>query len=190
MIKAVTNKDFPMLKEALHNIFGIELEHDPSLNSLSRVSVSGILHIMKIPQDPEGRIRIIFIDNTTDLACGMVKDTDIIGFNILKKKIVFVGVPSEVEAISPDCSYIPRTLEGYLLSVTFHELYENITGDTQHCRNPGKCINSICRLYENGTCCVCMGGLIDDKYPYVSLEDLFCEEDLRLLRNALSSKTP
>ena len=104
-----------------------------------------------------------------------------------RHRLIFVGVPPELDPISEDCAYVPKTLDGYLISVALHELYENLTGDVRHCRNPGTCINSVCRLYENGTCCACMGGLIDRKYPDLTLEDLYCEEDLAELRDALET---
>ena len=116
-------------------------------------------------EDPAGRIRIVFLDGVDDLSFGMAHDSCVIGFNVARHKVVFVGVPEVLETISEDCDHVPKTLDGYLLSVTLHELYENLTGDVRHCRNPGKCVNSICRLYENGTCGVCMGGLIEEKYP-------------------------
>jgi hypothetical protein len=139
-------------------------------------------------KDPSGRIRIIFVEGVEDLSFGMAPGTNIIGFNMSRHRLIFVGVPPELDPISPDCAYVPGTMDGYLLAVTLHELYENLTGDVRHCRNPGKCINSVCRLYENGTCCVCMGGLIDQKYPDLRLEDLFCEEDLAGLRIAMRMK--
>ena len=138
--------------------------------------------------DPENRIRIVFVDGAEDLAFGMAPHTNIIGFNVARHKLIFVGVPPELDPISPDCDHTPETMDSYLVAVALHELYENLTGDVSHCRNPGKCINSVCRHYENGTCCVCMGGLIDKKYPDLRLEDLFCEEDLSELRRALNNR--
>jgi hypothetical protein len=135
--------------------------------------------------DPGNRLRLIFVDGTDDLAFGMAPQTSIIGFNMARYRLIFVGVPPVLDPISEDCAYVPETMDGYLVAVALHELYENLTGDVRHCRNPGQCINSVCRLYENGTCCVCMGGLIDRKYPDLRLEDLYCEEDLAELRNAL-----
>lgn len=185
MLKAVTNKDFPMLKDALSRLFGIELEHDPSLEALKRLTIKEIIRSMISPPDAQGRIRIIFIDGTEDLAGGRYQGTDIIGFNMKRKKLIFIGVPTEVGPISEECPFRPRTVEAYLLAVTFHELYENLTGDVSHCDNPGRCINSVCKFYDNGNCCVCMAGLIDEKYPDITLEDLYCEEDLALLKKEL-----
>lgn len=185
-IKAVTNKDFPLLKEALHNIFNIELDYDPALKKYASYSVADVIHSMFIPPDTAGRIRIIFIDNTADLSCGMFRDTDIIGFNMFRKKLVFVAIPEAVEPISEECPYVPVNIDNYLLSVTFHELYENLTGDVRHCNNPGSCINSVCKFYENGTCCVCMAGLIDRKYPDITIDDLYCGEHAARLKKALA----
>lgn len=217
LLKAVTNRDFPMLRDVLERLFGIVLEYDPSLFPDSRAFTEPFkadigrdpgnrLRSLKSSlgrryavfrsfrqivsrvnaSDPARRIRIIFVDGTDDLAFGMAPETSIIGFNMARHRLIFVGVPPELDPISEDCDHVPETMDGYLLSVTLHELYENLTGDVRHCRNPGRCINSICRLYENGTCCVCMGGLIDKKYSDLRLEDLYCEEDLAELRNALS----
>ncbi|MCD1294718.1 hypothetical protein CUJ83_06865 [Methanocella sp. CWC-04] len=185
MLKAVTNKDFPMLREALSLLFNVELEYDPDMKKVKNFSTSDFIRFMTMGPDPHGRIRIFFIEGTDDLSNGMFKNTDIIGFNMVKKKLVFVAIPSKVEPISEECDFMPRSMESYLLAVTLHELYENLTGDVSHCHNPGKCINSICKLYDNGTCCVCMAGLIETRYPDITLEDLFCEEDLGLLKEAL-----
>lgn len=216
-MKAVTNRDFPMLEAILERLFSIRLEYDPSLFPVNRLEegllVPAIRHdplnrirslasgarvqrmsfrtfrqIVReiLCKDPAGRLRIIFVEGVEDLSFGMAAGTNIIGFNMSRHRLVFVGVPPELDPISPDCAYVPRTMDGYLLAVALHEIYENLTGDVRHCRNPGKCINSVCRLYENGTCCVCMGGLIDHKYPDLQLEDLYCEEDLDELRRALN----
>ncbi|WP_424358509.1 hypothetical protein [Methanocella sp. MCL-LM] len=219
MLRAVTNRDFPMLRAVLEKLFGIALEYDPALfpdskaftgpfqpdnydkpGSRLRSLASSMGRRYKVYRtfrqvvrqirvaDPENRIRIVFVDGAEDLSFGMAPRTNIIGFNVARHKLIFVGVPPELDPISPDCDHAPETLDGYLVAVTLHELYENLTGDVSHCRNPGKCINSICRHYENGTCCVCMGGLIDRKYPDLTLEDLFCEEDLSELRRALNNQ--
>jgi len=135
--------------------------------------------------DPENRIRIIFVEGVEDLSFGVAPRTNIIGFNMSRYNMVFVGVPPELDPISQDCAYVPETMDGYLLAVTLHELYENLTGDVRHCHNPGICINSVCRLYENGTCCACMGGMIEKRYPDLRLEDLYCGDDLVELRRAL-----
>jgi hypothetical protein len=185
MLKAVANKDIPILKDLMLRIFNIELSCDPETMKIDAFSLMGFVKAMSMKADPEGRIRIYFIEGIEDLSNGRMKDTDIIGFNMLKKKLVFVAIPNEVEPISLECGHGPVNIDSYLAAVTLHEVYENLTGDIHHCRNPGKCINSICKLYENGTCCVCMAGLIESKYPNITAEDLFCEEDLHLLNKAL-----
>lgn len=216
MPKAVTNRDFPLLREVLERLFDTSLDYDPGLfpqgglaagvlapairpdprnrlRSLASAAATRRLALRSFRQiareivcrDPENRIRIIFVDGVEDLSFGMAPRTNIIGFNLRAQRLIFVGVPPALDPISEDCAYVPKTMDGYLLAVTLHELYENLTGDVSHCHNPGQCINSICRLFENGTCCVCMGGLIDKKYPDLRLEDLFCEEDLGELRRSL-----
>lgn len=219
MLKAVTNRDFPVLEATLRDLFGIALEYDPSLPQIATGSRRELLvpGIRKDPvngirclrsyaaarhmafraframmkammrKDPYDRIRIIYVDETADLAFGMAPGTNVIGFNMSRHRLIFVAVPDEIEAISAECEHKPGTMDSYLLAVTLHELYENLTRDVRHCRNPGKCINSICRLYENGTCCVCMGGMIDRKLPGLTLQDLYCEEDLAELKKALSA---
>lgn len=187
MLRAVTNKDFPLLRESLPRIFGIEVDYDPSFTPKRKITPYNFFLNRLVPEDPEGRIRIIFVDGMTDLFCGWSGDTDVIGFNMSHKKLIFVAVPDEIEALDPDCFYQPGTMEGYLLSVTFHELYENITGDVRHCRNPGICINATCKFYDNGTCSVCMGGFIDEKLPELTLENLYCAEHLAKLKRALAA---
>lgn len=221
MLKAVTNRNFPMLEATLRDLFGIELEYDPSLPQIAtgsqrelvvpcirkdpvnsirclrsyaatrRMEFRAFRAMMKatMQKDAHDRIRIIYVDDTTDLAFGMAPGTNVIGFNMSRHRLIFVAVPDEIEAISDDCGHKPGSMDGYLLAVTLHELYENLTRDISHCHNPGKCINSICRLYENGTCCVCMGGMIDRKQPGLTLQDLYCEEDLAELKKALSAHT-
>lgn len=173
-----------MLKQALFDLLGIELEYDPAIGTVSRLSILDIISA-RLRRDPQGRIRILFVDNVEDLSSGRFKDTDIIGFNMTRQKLIFVAIPPCVDPISDECVYTPGTMDGYLLAVTLHELYENLTGDVHHCQNPGKCLNSVCQVYDNGTCCVCMAGLIDEKWPNLRLEDLYCEEDLGELRRVL-----
>jgi hypothetical protein len=185
MLRAVTNKDFPMLMRAMKNTFDIELDYDPSFEPKGKFTTYNIFLNRLVREDPQGRIRIIFVP-CEDLSNGWRKDTDVIGFNISRKKLIFIAVPREIEAIEPDCYYAPGTMEGYLIGIVFHELYENITGDVHHCRNPGKCINATCQFHDNGTCSACMGGFIDRKYPDIALEELYCEEHLSNLRAALA----
>ena len=185
MLRAVTNKDFPMLRQAMKATFNIELDYDPEFEPKGKFSLYKIFMNSLIPADPQGRIRIIFV-SCEDLSGGWRRDTDVIGFNIAQKKLIFVAVPKTIEAIEPDCYYAPRTLEGYLIAITFHELYENITGDVHHCGHPGTCINSECQYHGNGTCSACMGGFIDKKFPDIALEDIYCEEHLSNLKRALA----
>jgi len=213
MQRAVTNRDFPMLADILRRLFGIELDYDPTIfpdslyfdplksripkprntiRSLASSARRGYMVFRSLSQlvrsisdaDPN-RVRIIFVEDVEDLSFGIAPHTNIIGFNMSKYKMAFVGVPPRLDPISRNCAYVPETMDGYLIAVTLHELYENLTGNTRHCRNPGVCINSVCRLYENGTCRACMGGLIEKKYPDLRLEDLYCEENLAKLRRTL-----
>lgn len=183
MPRAVTNRDFPMLARALRDLFGMELDYDPSLDALARQSVWSLS--ARNDRDPEGRIRILFIDGTEDLSKGWLRDRDVIGRSFGWLRLVQVAEPEEFDFTSEGCLYVPRTKEGYLLAVTLHELYEVLTGDTHHCQNPGRCVNSECRVTDEGYCCLCMGGLIDEKWPDLRLEDLYCEEDLAELRRVL-----
>gem|GEM_PF-5077166 len=182
MLRAVTNRDFPMLRQALKTLFDMDLDVDPS------ISVSGRSSIMKfirahLSRDPEGRVRIIFVD-TEDLSYGMASDVDVTGFNIPYKKLTFIGVPKSVEVVSEDCFGV-GTMDGYLLVITLHELYELFTGDFTHCDNPGRCINSECGIYEVGTCSACMGSTLDDKFPNLKLDEIYCPEHLAKLKIAL-----
>jgi len=183
MLKAVTNRKFPMLEQSMDRLFGIPLEHDPDLTALARMSRWSLF--TRVRKDPAGRIRILFVDGTEDLSAGWARDRDVIGQNFGQLKLILVAVPEEFDFTLEGCHYVPETLDGYLLAVTLHELYEIITGDLSHCRNPGRCVNSQCRMSKKGYCCLCMGGLIDRKWPDLALEDLYCEEDLGHLRRAL-----
>lgn len=180
----VTNRHFPMLAHTLRDLFGMELERDASLDRLSRRSIRSLI-ASGICRDPQGRIRLIYVDGVEDLSSGRFEDRDIIGFNMAWNRLIFVAVPPEIDPISRKCAYIPRDMDSYLLAVTLHELYENLTGDVRHCHNAGKCLNSVCRVDDNGTCCVCMAGLIEKKWPDLTLEDLYCEEARAELRRVL-----
>ncbi len=184
MPNIVTNRYFPMLAHTLRDLFGIELEHDPSLDRLSKRSITRII-ASSVCKDPQGRIRLIYVDNVEDLSSGRFKDRDIIGFNMTWNRMIFVAVPPEIEPISTDCAYMPHNMESYLLAVTLHELYEILTGDVRHCHNAGKCLNSVCSENHNGTCCVCMGGLIEEKWPDLTLEDLYCDRGIARLKKVL-----
>ena len=183
MLRAVTNRDFPMLAQALRDLFSIELDFDPALGALARQSVWTLS--ARGDRDPQGRIRILFIGGTEDLSRGWLRDRDVIGRNFGWLRLVQVAEPEEFDFTSEGCAYVPRTRDGYLLAVTLHEIYEVLTGDTHHCENPGRCVNSECSVARGGYCCLCMGGLIDEKWPDLRLEDLYCEEDLAELREAL-----
>lgn len=184
MPNIVTNRYFPMLAHTLRDLFGIELEYDPSLNRLNRLSIHNVI-TGSICKDPHGRIRLVYVDGVDDLSSGRFRDRDIIGFNMTWNRMIFVAVPSEIDPISSKCAYVPHDMDSYLLAVTLHELYENLTGDVRHCHNAGKCLNSVCRVDINGTCCVCMAGLIEKKWPDLTLEDLYCDEGRAELRRAL-----
>jgi hypothetical protein len=180
-LRAVTNRDSPKLKAALSSLLGIELEYDPSLDPGSPF-MAGVFGFLPTVADPKGRITIAFIDGTDDLSGGMIKDRDIIGFNIVRRKLVYVAVPDYVEPLSEECPYRPVDIESYLVAVTLHELCENLTGEVEHCDNPASCINSKCKFYPQGTCCVCMSSMLDGP---VKLEDLFCEKHTMMIREAL-----
>lgn len=180
---AVTNRYFPMLERTLRDHFGIELDYDPSLDALARQSAWN--WIARASKDLKGRIRILFVEGTEDLYRGWFRDRDVIGHNIGQLRLIMVAVPREFDFTSDGCAHAPRTLDGYLLAVTLHELYELLTQDVSHCHHPGTCVNSVCRVFEQGQCCLCMGGLIEQKWPDIALEDLYCEEDLAQLRQAL-----
>jgi len=171
-----------MLRQALKSLLAMGLDYDPSLNVDGR---NAIIHFVRqrFSRDPLGRIRIIFV-GTGDLSYGTASDVDVTGFNIPYKKLMFIGVPKSVEAVSEMCPG-PGSLDAYLLVITLHELYELLTGDFGHCDNPGRCINSECGVYEVGTCSACMGAMIDEKFPDITLEDLYCIEHLRKLKLAL-----
>jgi hypothetical protein len=183
MPRAVTNRYFPMLAHTMRDQFGIELEYDPSLDAQAKQSVWSLF--TRINKDPEGRIRILFVDGTEDLSRGRFRDRDVIGRNMSWLRLVLIAVPVEFDFTSEGCVYSPKTRDGYLLAVALHELYELLTHDVSHCRHPGTCVNSVCRVTDQGHCCLCMGGLIEQKWPDIALEDLYCEEDLRELREAL-----
>jgi hypothetical protein len=183
MRRAVTNRHFPMLEQMLRQHFGIELDHDPSLDALAGQRIRSPFPCIK--KDPKGRVRILFVDGTEDLSRGWSRDRDIIGQNFGHLNLILVAVPDEFDFTLDGCLFVPKTLNGYLLAVTLHELYEIITGDLSHCKNPGKCINSKCLVSKKGHCCLCMGGLIEEKWPDITLEDLYCEEDLAQLRQVL-----
>jgi hypothetical protein len=182
MLRAVTNRDFPMLRQALSSLFDMELDHDPSLKMDGHSSIMRYIRA-RFSNDPEGRVRIIFVD-TGDLSYGMSVDVDVTGFNIPYKRLTFIGVPNSVEPVSDEC-YGQSSMDAYLLVITLHELYELFTGDFGHCDNPGRCINSECGIYEVGTCSACMGAFVDERFPALKLEDLYCAEHLRKLKLAL-----
>jgi hypothetical protein len=183
MLRAVTNRNYPMLEQAMERLLGIELDYDPELTALARMSRWSLF--TRVNKDPAGRIRILFIDGTEDLSSGWALDRDVIGQNFRHLKLILVAVPDEFDFTLDGCLFAPKTLDGYLLAVTLHELYEIITGDLSHCKNPGRCVNSKCLVSKKGHCCLCMGGLIERKWPDIALEDLYCEEDLALLRQSL-----
>ena len=182
MLRAVTNRDFPMLRQALRSLFDMELDLDPSLSLEGRGAIRRFIHT-HFSSDPKGRIRIIFVD-TEDLAYGRMRNVDVTGFNIPYQRLTLIGVPESIETQSEEC-YKTCTMDAYLLVITLHELYELITADFGHCKNPGRCINSECGVYDVGTCSACMGALIDEKFPNIVLEDLYCAEHLRKFSAAL-----
>jgi hypothetical protein len=184
MPRAVTNRNFPMLERMMRDHFGIELEHDPALDEQAKLSLRSLY--TRVKKDPEGRIRILFVDGTEDLSRGWFRDRDVIGRNMSWLRLILIAVPEEFDFTAEDCVYSPKTQDGYLLAVALHELYELLTGDVSHCRHPGTCVNSVCRASDQGHCCLCMGGLIEHKWPGITLEELYCEEDLAQLRQALS----
>lgn len=183
MPRAVTNRNFPMLAHMLRHHFGMELDHDPSLDALAKQSLRNLFN--RINKDPEGRIRILFVDGTEDLSRGWFRDRDVIGRNVSWLRLILIAVPEEFDFTAEGCACVPKTRDGYLLAVALHELYELLTADVSHCRHPGTCVNSVCRVSDRGHCCLCMGGLIDRKWPDIALEDLYCEEDLAELRKVL-----
>jgi hypothetical protein len=186
MKRAATNRIYPMIEQALRQLFDIRLEHDQALERFNRPSA--LRSSAFSPSDENGRIRIIYVDDVDDLHAGSwFTNTSIVGYNTFWNRMILVAVPPEIDAISTDCDHVPKTMEGYLLAVTLHELYENLTHDSRHCRNPGRCLNSVCRIHKNGTCCVCMGGLIDDRWPDLRLEELYCREHLEALNAVLQS---
>jgi len=183
MLRAVTNMDFPKLRQLLKALFDMELDYDPSIRLDGRNSIIRLARA-HLSNDPEGRIRILFI-RAGDLSFGMAPKVDVTGFNIPHKKLTFIGIPESVDAVSEECIR-PGTMDGYLLAITFHELYELLTGDFGHCDNARRCINAMCDIEEVGTCSACMGSLIDQKYPDITLEDIYCEEHLAKLNRALA----
>jgi hypothetical protein len=182
MLRAVTNRDFPELQKALKALFNMELDYDPSIKVNGHNAVVRIARA-HLSKDPLGRIRIFFVD-TDDLSFGWRDNVDLTGFNIPYKKLTFIAVPETLDVVDEDCIK-PNTLEGYLLAITLHEMYELLTGDFGHCDNPRRCINSNCGIYVVGTCSACLGSMIDEKLPGLTLEDLYCEEHLANLRAAL-----
>ncbi len=182
MPRAVTNRDYPMLRQALKSLFGMELDHDPSLSLDGRSAITRFIHT-HFSSDPEGRIRIIFVD-TEDLSYGRARGVDVTGFNIPYQRLILIGVPESIETQSEDC-FRTCTLDAYLLVIVLHELYELFTSDFGHCDNPRKCINSECGVYDVGTCSACMGAVVDEKFPGLKLEDLYCAEHLVKLKPAL-----
>ncbi len=182
MLRAVTNRDFPMLRQSLKALFGMELDHDPALSPSGKSAVHRFF-FSQFSRDPQGRVRIVFVD-TEDVSYGWRKDVDVTGVNIPYKKLTVIGVPEKLEPISDEC-YGECSLDAYLLVVTLHELYELFTGDFGHCENPGRCINSECGVFDVGTCSACMGAVVDEKFPDLKLEDLYCPEHLRELKLAL-----
>lgn len=183
MRRAVTNRHFPMLEQMLRQHFGIELDYDPTLDALAGQSLRHMF--TRVKKDPEGRIRILFVEGTEDLSRGWFRDRDVIGRNLGWLRLIMIAVPDEFDFTLEGCAYVPRTMDGYLLAVALHEVYELLTADVSHCHHPGVCVNSVCRASEQGYCCLCMGGLIEEKWPDITLEDLYCEEDLGHLRRAL-----
>lgn len=181
MLRAVTNRNFPMLRQALKSLFGIELEYDPSI-APAGAGALGRLVFSQLSSDPQGRIRIVFVD-TEDVSYGWRKDVDVTGVNIPDRRLAIIGVPEGIDPVSEEC-YPKSSLDGYLLVITLHELYELLTGDFGHCENPGRCINSECG-FDVGTCSACMGALVDEKFPDMGLEDLYCPEHLGKLKLAL-----
>jgi hypothetical protein len=182
MLRAVTNRDFPMLKQALKSLFDMELDDDASLSMDGRGAIRRFIHT-HFSSDRQGRIRIIFVD-TEDLSYGRAGKVEVTGFNIPYQRVTFIAVPESFETVSEEC-FETCTMDGYLLVITLHELYELFTGDFGHCDNPGKCINSECGMYDVGTCSACMGAMVDKKFPDLKLEDLYCEEHLAKLSAAL-----
>ncbi len=182
MLRAVTNRDFPLLRQALKALFDMELDHEPALDLAGRSAIGRFVHA-HFSSDPKGRIRIIFID-TEDLSYGRARRVDVTGVNMPYKRLMLIGVPERVETQSEEC-YGTGTLDAYLLVIALHELYELLTGDFGHCDNPRRCINSECDLYDVGTCSACMGAFVDKKFPDLTLESLYCEEHLKKLKAAL-----
>jgi hypothetical protein len=182
MLRAVTNRDFPMLRRSLRSLFGMELDHDPSLRLEGRSAIWRFVHT-HFSGDPGGRIRIIFVD-TEDLSYGRARDVDVTGHNIPCQRLILIGVPESIETQSEEC-YETCTMDAYLLVIVLHELYELFTSDFDHCDNPGRCINSECGVYDVGTCSACMGYVVDEMFPDIKLEDLYCAGHLAKLKPAL-----
>ncbi len=171
-----------MLRRVLLSLFGMGLDLDPSLDPDGRDAIRRFIHTY-FDRDPAGRVRIIFVD-TEDLSYGRARRVDVTGFNIPYRRLILVGVPRSVETQSEEC-YGTCTPDAYLLAVTLHELCELFTGDFGHCQNARRCVNSECNVYGVGTCSACMGASIDEKFPELRLEDLFCDEHLANLKAAL-----
>ena len=94
MLRAVTNRDFPKLKQLLKTLFDIELDYDRSIKfgKESPATLPALLKMAWLSRDAQDRIRIIFI-NTEDLSFGMSKKADVTGRSIPHKKLAFIGVP-------------------------------------------------------------------------------------------------
>jgi hypothetical protein len=171
-----------MLRQALGSLFAMELDHDPSITIDSHRSMMKLIWT-QFSKDPQGRFRIIYVD-TEDLSFGMSKKVDVTGRSIPYKKLILIGVPEKLETDPKDCRQ-PGTIEGYLLAITLHEMYELLTGDFGHCHSPGRCINSECNVYDMGTCSACLGALLDEKFPDLKLDEIYCPEHLAKLKIAL-----
>jgi hypothetical protein len=182
MLRAVSNRDFPKLRQALLSLFGMELDLDPSLDLEGHGAIWRFIHT-HFYSDPAGRIRIIFVD-TEYLSDGRAGRADETGHNIPYQKLVLVAVPKRVKTQSEEC-YGTCSKDTYLLAIVLHELCELLTSDFGHCDNPRRCINSECDVHDVGTCSACMGALVDEKFPDLKLEDLYCEEHLDNLKTAL-----
>lgn len=183
MLRAVTNRDFPLLRRALKALFDMELDVDPSIR------IDGRLRILReyASSDPAGRIRILFVANTSDLSFGLARGAEVTGRSYPHGKLAMIAVPDNVTPVSEKCIRKTGTIDGFLAVVALHELYEVLTGDFNHCDHPRRCINSRCRLFETGTCSSCMGGILDGKSSHLKLEDIYCEEHSGKLKAALKT---
>jgi hypothetical protein len=181
MLRAVTNRDFPMLKAVLSSLFDMELDVDTSIRIDGRLSI----YQACFSSDPLGRFRIYFVDNTSDLSYGRAGEKEVTGHSFPWGKIALIAVPDSVSPVTKECRHKSGTIDGFLVAVALHELYEVLTGDFSHCDHPRKCINAECAYYVSGTCSACLGDIIDKKYPDLKLRDLYCREHLRKLKAAL-----